>query len=313
MKVLMKKKLIIIGSGPAGLTAAIYAARAGLQPLIIEGNNPGGQLMSTTAVENWPGEKSIMGPQLMHNMREHAQHFGTEFFSEEALNIDIQTRPFTITTKTQTFTTDAIILATGATAKRLNCPGEQEYWSKGVSTCAVCDGAFYKNRPVIIIGGGDTAMEDASFMTNFTNNITIIHILEELTASKAMQERVLNNPNIQILYSSTVSKIIGNTHHVTGIEIVNQKTKETSMLTTDAVFVAIGLNPNSSLVKNKLALSHSGHIVVHENTKTSCDGIFAAGDIADAHYRQAITSAGTGCMAALDAEKYLKKIANSLN
>lgn len=305
----MEKKLIIIGSGPAGLTSAIYAARAGLKPLIIEGKNPGGQLMSTTAVENWPGEKSIMGPKLMMNMREHAQHFGTTFLPEEITEIDVNVRPFRLITHKKTIlTADAIIIATGAIPKRLGCEGEGEYWNKGVTTCAVCDGAFYKNRPIVIVGGGDTAMEDASFMTNFTNSITIIHILEELTASKAMQERVINNPKIKIIYSSAVSKIIGDTHHVTSIEIINQKTKETSIIPTEAVFIAIGLNPNSSMVKNKIALTPSGHIVVTDNTKTSCEGIFAAGDVVDAHYRQAITSAGTGCMAALDAEKYLKKI-----
>lgn len=310
----MKKSLIIIGSGPAGLTAAIYAARAGLQPLVIDGNQPGGQLMGTTFIENWPGEKSIMGPKLMINMREHAEHFGTTFLYEEIDSIETTNHPFTLTTSKKTILkADALIIATGATPKRLGCPGEEEYWGKGVSTCAVCDGAFYKNRPVVIVGGGDTAMEDASFMINFTNNITIIHIQEQLTASKAMQERIINNPNIKIIYSSTVSKIIGDTHHVKSIEITHQTTKAVTTLETDAVFVAIGLNPNSKLVKNRLALTPYGHIVVTDHTKTSCEGIFAAGDVVDAHYRQAITSAGTGCMAALDAEKYLKKISIALH
>lgn len=310
----MKKKLAIIGSGPAGLTAAIYAARAGLEPVVIDGDNPGGQLMGTTAVENWPGEKSIMGPQLMMNMRAHAEHFGAAFMFEEIVDVDIDHRPFTLTTnKKSIIKADALIIATGATPKRLGCEGEQEYWGKGVSTCAVCDGAFYKNRPVVIIGGGDTAMEDASFMTNFTDDITIIHILDHLTASKAMQDRVLNNKKIKIIYESTVVKIVGDTHRVAQIEIMHNTSKKVTVIPTDAVFVAVGLTPNSNIFKNKLALTPYGYIIVTDHTKTSSDGIFAAGDVADAHYRQAITSAGTGCMAALDAEKYLKKIEVALH
>lgn len=303
------EKLIIIGSGPAGLTAAIYAARAGLQPLVIEGKNPGGQLMGTSMVENWPGETSIMGPKLMANMREHAAHFGTRFLSEELVDVDTTHTPFTLTTHKKTeLKARSIIITTGATPRRIGCPGEDEYWGKGVTTCAVCDGAFYKDRPVVIVGGGDTAMEDASFMTNFTQDITIVHILDKLTASQAMQEKVITNPSIKIIYESTVSKIMGNGDHVTTLEIVNKKTGEISTLSTDAVFVAVGLTPNTGIFKNKLALTDYGYLVVNDFTKTSCEGVFTAGDVADPRYRQAITSAGTGCMAALDAEKYLKKM-----
>jgi thioredoxin reductase (NADPH) len=303
------ENLIIIGSGPAGLTAAIYAARAGLKPLVIEGKNPGGQLMGTTHVENWPGETSILGPKLMANMRTHAEHFGTQFLSEEVVDIDVTTKPFTLITHKKTeLKAHAIIIATGATPKRLGCPGEDEYWGKGVTTCAVCDGAFYKDRPVVIIGGGDTAMEDASFMTNFTSDITIVHILDKLTACQAMQEKVVSNPAIKIIYSSTVARITGNGEHVSGLEIINKKTGASTTMATDAVFVAVGLNPNTSILKNKLELTAYGYLAVTDHTKTSCEGVFSAGDVADPRYRQAITSAGSGCMAALDAEKYLKKM-----
>jgi thioredoxin reductase (NADPH) len=298
--------LIIIGSGPAGLTAAVYAARANLKPLVIDGISPGGQLMGTTVVENWPGEKSIMGPQLMMNMREHAHHFGTEFVSGYVEKVDFSQQPFTIwTNKNKELSSRAIIIATGAEPKRLGCPGENEYWGKGVTTCAVCDGAFYKDRPVIIVGGGDTAMEDASFMTKFTNKITIVHILDKLTASHAMQQRVLDNSNITIMYESTVSLIRGANDHVTHAVITNQKTGQQIELATDALFVAIGLNPNTKLFGGQLALSTYGHILVHDRTKTSVEGVFAAGDVHDDRYRQAIVSAGAGCMAALDVERYL--------
>jgi thioredoxin reductase (NADPH) len=309
----MKKKITIIGSGPAGLTAAIYAARSGLEPLIIEGKQPGGQLMGTSLVENWPGEKSIMGPELMVRMREQAVHQGAEFLSEEVVEVDLAKNPFTLTTHKQTtITSDAVIIATGATPKRLNCPGEKEYWGKGVSTCAICDAAFYKNRPVIIIGGGDTAMEEASFMARFTDRITIIHILSQLTATQAMQDRVINNPKISIIYSSSVTEIQGDGTKVTGVAFTDTVTGEKHNLATDGVFIAIGLTPNTTLFKNKLELDRFGYIRLKNHTKTSIEGIFAAGDVADFEYRQAVTSAGTGCMAALDAEKYLKKLEDSL-
>ena len=299
--------LIIIGSGPAGLTAAIYAARANLHPLVIHGKNPGGQLMNTTAVENWPGNKSIMGPELMMHMQDHAAHFGTEFLDESIAQVDFKKQPFElISDKGTHLTADTIIIATGASPKRLGCPGESEYWSKGVSTCAVCDGAFYKDRPVVIVGGGDTAMEEASFMLNFTNKITVVHIMDKFTASAAMQQRVLNNPAISIIYESTVTSIQGDGAHVTGVTITNQKTQETKSLATDAVFVAIGLNPNVGPFKGQLDISKYGFIEVNNETQTSVPGIFVAGDVADYRYRQAITSAGAGCMAALDAERYLK-------
>ncbi len=302
-------KLIIIGSGPAGLTAGIYASRAELKPLIIDGGTPGGQLMSTTAVENWPGNKSIMGPQLMQNMREHAQYFGCEFLSETIIKVDFTKKPFSLfTNKSMELKAESVIIATGATPKKLQCPGTDKYWGRGVTTCAVCDGAFYKNRPVVIVGGGDTAMEDASFMTKFTDQITIVQNLDQLTASKAMQKRVIGNPKIKIIYDSLVEEIKGNGEHVNEILIKNQKTNKIDHLCTDVVFLAIGLTPNTNCFVGQIDLDKVGYIVVKDTTKTSVEGVFVAGDVADYKYRQAITSAGVGCSAALDAERYLNSI-----
>lgn len=302
------EQLVIIGSGPAGLTAGVYAARANLHPLIIEGSSPGGQLMGTTAVENWPGNISIMGPQLMMNMKEHAKHFGTRFENGNVASVDFKQRPFTLKTDHgKEIKAHSVIVATGATPKKLKVPGEDRYWGKGVTTCAVCDGAFFPDKPVIIVGGGDTAMEDASFMAKFTDNITIVHILDKLTASAAMQKRVLDNPKINIIYNSTVTEIFGNDTGVTSATITNQQTNEQTKLETNAVFIAIGYVPNTSIFKNQLDLDDWGYLKVHDNTNTSVAGIFSAGDVADYRYRQAITSAGSGCMAALDAERWLSK------
>lgn len=301
-------KLIIIGSGPAGLTAAIYAARANLKPLIIDGDEPGGQLMFTSYVENWPGEKSILGPELMGKMRDHAKHFGTEFISGKITNVDFSQKPFSLTINgKKELQAHAIIIATGATPKRLNVPGEDKYWGKGVTTCAVCDGAFYPDKRVIVVGGGDTAMEDASFLKKFTNKITIIHILDKFTASHAMQQRVINDPDITIHYNSTVTEFHGDGQHVTGVTMTNQITGEKTELETDAVFIAVGLNPNSSPFKSHINCNKGGFIDVVQHTHTNIEGVFAAGDVHDYRYRQAVTSAAAGCMAALDAERYLSE------
>ncbi|MBA3954174.1 thioredoxin-disulfide reductase [Candidatus Dependentiae bacterium] len=301
-------KLLIIGSGPAGLTAAIYAGRAGLQPIVLEGDSPGGQLMGTTYIENWPGEKSILGPDLMIKMRDQAKHFGAQLISQDVLDVDFNHRPFTVISNKQTYTAHSVIIATGATPKRLKCPGEDTYWGKGVTSCAVCDGAFYKDRKVVIVGGGDTAMENASFMTNFTNDITLVHILPHLTASWPMQERVIKDPRIKIVYQSTVTAINGDGKNVQSVDITNQQTGEKSILSTDGVFIAIGLSPNTHLFKGQISLNDYGYILLDDHTRTSVPGVFAAGDVADARYRQAITSAGSGCAAALDAERYLKEL-----
>lgn len=300
------EQVVIIGSGPAGLTAAIYASRANLHPLVIEGDNPGGQLMKTTAVENWPGTASIMGPQLMMDMKAHAAKFETRFLSEQISAVDFKQHPFTLTThKNKIIKAHSVIIATGASPKKLNIPGEQELWGKGVTTCAVCDGAFFRDKPVVIIGGGDTAMENASFMTKFTDKVTIIHILDKLTASAAMQKRVIGNPKINVIYNSTVTSIQGTENGVTGITITNQQTKEVSTLSTNAVFIAIGYKPNTDLFKEQLELDTWGYLKVTNHTHTSVEGVFSAGDVSDFRYRQAVTSAGSGCMAALDAERWL--------
>lgn len=302
------ENIIIIGSGPAAFTAAIYCARADLNPLIVEGKEPGGQLMGTTFVENWPGEKKILGPDLIKKLREHAQNFNTRFLSEEIVKADLTQHPFQLTThKNKNLSAKAIIIATGATPKRLGCPGEDTYWGKGVTTCAVCDGAFYKDKKVIVVGGGDTAMENASFMTNFTKDITVVHILDKLTASPIMQDRVLNNPAITIRYESSVTQIIGDESRVTSAVIKNQKTGHEESIAADAIFIAVGLNPNTQIFKGQLELTRSGHIFHPKNTETSIPGVFAAGDVADPRYRQAITSAASGCMAALDVERWLKE------
>lgn len=305
--------LIIIGSGPAGLTAAIYAARAALNPVVIEGGKPGGQLISTTYVENWPGETKILGYELMQKMRAHAEATGALFINETVSKLDANTKPFTVTTHTgTTYRAHAIILAMGAEPKRLNCPGEDFYWGKGVSTCAVCDGTFYKNKKVVVVGGGDSAMEAASFLRNYTDQITIVHILDTLTASKAMQARIIHDPMISIVYNATISVIEGTPEKITHVVITNQQTGITHTEETDGVFISIGHKPNTGFLSAPLSVDEWGYLKVHDNTKTSVEGIFAAGDVQDFRYRQAITAAGSGCMAALDAEKYLSTCKQSL-
>ncbi len=300
--------LIIIGSGPAGLTAGIYASRANLKPIIIDGSNPGGQLMNTTAVENWPGEKSIMGPKLMMNIRDHAKHFGTQFIDGNVTKVDFSKKPFTLWTDTnKELKAHSVIVATGATPKRLGCLGEDKYWGKGVTTCAVCDGAFYPNKKVMVIGGGDTAMEDASFLKKFTNDITIVQILDTLTASQAMKKRVLDDPDIKVIYNTTVAEIHGDGQKVTNVTLKNNKTGEAKKMDIDGIFVAIGLKPNTAPFKEALEINDWGYLKVTDHTKTSVEGVFAAGDVFDYRYRQAITSAGSGCMAALDTERYLSE------
>lgn len=303
------ENVVIIGSGPAGLTAGIYAARANLNPLIIDGDTPGGQLMGTTMVENWPGEQEILGPTLMKKMRDHAAHLGCRFLAEKITTISLSKKPFILTTsKDKTLQTRAVIIASGATPKRLGCPGEETYWGKGVTTCTVCDGAFYQDKPVIIVGGGDTAMEDALFMTKFTKKIIIVQKKKHLTASKAMQKKVLSKKSIKIIYESTVTRIEGDDEHVQKATITNLVTKEKITALTNAVFIAVGLTPNTGLFRGQFELTKLGHIICPEHTKTSVDGVFAAGDVADERYRQAITSAGSGCAAALDVERYLQMV-----
>ena len=306
---MQKHKLVIIGSGPAGLTAAVYAARANLSPVVIEGEKPGGQLTTTSYVENWPGEKSILGVTLMMNMKDHAAHFGTQFISQTIQKVDFSKRPFTLwTNKDEEIVAETVIIATGATPKRLGIPGEDSHWGKGVTTCAVCDGAFYRDKKVIVIGGGDTAMEDASFLKRFTKDITVVHILDKFTASHAMQKRILKDDNIKKIYNSTATEFHGNWEKLTDVTISHQKTGEQNKMDMNGAFIAIGLNPNTGPFRDHVECNGWGYITVHDQVKTSVEGVFAAGDVHDYKYRQAITSAGAGCMAALEAERYLESI-----
>lgn len=303
----MKHSLIIIGSGPAGLTAAIYAARANLKPVVLEGSAPGGQLMGTSYVENWPGEKRILGPELMMKMQDQAKSLGTQLISESVTKVDFSKRPFTLWTDRNTeLKTDAVIIATGATPNKLGIPGEKEYWGKGVTTCGVCDAAFYPNKKVIVVGGGDTAMEDASFLKKFTDAITIVQVKPEFTASYSMKERVLNDPSITKIFNSTLTEIRGDGSHVTHATIKNQETGETQEVEADGIFLAIGLKPSTAPFKGHLEMDQWGYLAIEDETKTSVEGIFAAGDVFDFRYKQAITAAGSGCKASLDAERYLK-------
>jgi len=298
--------LVIIGAGPAGLTAAIYAARANLKPILIEGPKPGGQLMGTTAIENWPGNLSVMGPELMINMQNHAKKFNVETVSGSVTSLDVTKRPFQITVDgKQLLQAHSIIFATGATPNMLGCPGEAEFWGKGVSTCAVCDGAFYRDQEVIVVGGGDSSMESASFLHRNGNKVTIVHIGDKLTASHAMQQRILNKPGFTIIYNSTVTEIKGENGKLMGATITHQITKEQHFLKADGLFLAIGLKPNTHVIAGQVDRTPFGHIKIHDQVKTSVPGVFAAGDVSDPKYRQAIVSAGFGCMAALEAERYL--------
>ncbi|NRB21528.1 thioredoxin-disulfide reductase [Candidatus Dependentiae bacterium] len=299
-------KLIIIGSGPASLTAAIYAARANLSPLVVEGKKPGGQLMGTSLVENWPGEKSIMGPELMMNMRGHAKSFGTQFIPGDVIKTDFSQSPFVLwTNRDKELRGEAIIIATGSSPNKLHVPGEDAYWGKGITTCTVCDGALYKDKSVIVVGGGDSGMEGASFLTKFTDKITLIQNFDQLTASHIMQQRVLNNPKIKIIYNSTIKEFKGNDQHVTEAIVTDLKTNEMTTMPTDGVFLAIGLIPNTKPFEGQIELEKNGYVKLIKNTQTSVPGVFAAGDVHDYLYKQAITSAGDGCKASLDAERYL--------
>jgi len=310
-------KLIIIGSGPAGLTAGIYAARSNLKPVIIEGDIPGGQLVSTPDVENWPGVNSVSGIELVTNLRKHAEQFECTFVPGLVKKVSKTGNLFSTMIGTEKeIKARAIIIASGATPKKLSCPGEQEYWGKGVSVCAVCDGAFYQDKEVVVVGGGNTAMEAAAFLTNFTNKITVVHILDKLTAFPPEQERVLNNPDTTIIYNNTVTEILGDGKQVQKVVIEHQKTGEKRTLKTDGLFIGIGFRPNTNFLKGTVDLDKWGYVKLDKEcqdgeTCTSVEGIFAAGDVGDFRYRQAITAAGMGCMAALDAERYLKKVISS--
>lgn len=315
-----KHKVVILGSGPAGLTAAIYASRAQLEPIVIEGPQPGGQLTITTDVENYPGFRSgIMGPILMDEFREQALRFGTEIVNVWIDKVDLTSRPFKLYGKesidsaevTSIIEAETLIVATGASAKWLGVPGEEPtpegLGGNGVSACATCDGFFFRERPIVVVGGGDTAMEEALFLTKFASSVTIVHRRDEFRASKIMQERVLAHEKINVLWNTEVKRINGTAADgVSGIEIYNTVTKETSELPTQGVFVAIGHKPNTDLFNGLLDMDEVGYLKTEGRTmKTNIPGVFACGDAQDAYYRQAISAAGTGCMAAIDAERFL--------
>lgn len=305
-KSMLKRKVIILGSGPAGLTAAIYAARANLKPFVIAGELPGGQLMLTTDVENYPGFPSgIQGPELILQMRKQAERFGAEFLDKNFTSIDVSSRPLKVLVGSESFETQTIILATGADAKWLGLDSETRLRGHGVSSCATCDGAFFRDKKVLVVGGGDAAMEEATFLTKFASHVTVIHRREELRASKIMQERARSNPKIDFIFNAEVVEVLG-TERVTGARINDTKIGEEKTLDADGIFIAIGHAPNTKEVKDLLNIDARGYIVPAERTATSIEGIFVAGDVFDYRYRQAITAAASGCMAAIDVEKYLE-------
>ena len=301
-------KVIIIGSGCAGLTAAIYTARANLKPLVIEGNQTGGQLTITTEVENYPGfPQGIQGPQLMTDMKSQAERFGTEFVIGEAAKADLSVRPFSISVGSAEYKADSLIIATGDSAKFLWLESEKKLMGYGVSACATCDGFFYRDKEVIVAGGGDTAMEEASFLTKFASKVTVVHRRDQLRASKIMQDKVFNNEKIDFIWDSVITDILGEKETgVTGVKIKNVKNDEVTEVKYDGVFVAIGHSPNTALFRGQIEMDDVGYVKTTNGTKTSIEGVFAAGDVADKKYRQAVTAAGSGCMAAMDAERYLE-------
>lgn len=300
------ENVTILGSGPAGLTAAIYAARADLKPLLIHGGQPGGQLTTTTEVENFPGfAKGIMGPELMEQCTKQAERFGTRFIQAQVTKIDLSKRPFKVTLDNGTsFETRTLIAATGATAKYLGLPNEQKLIGRGVSACATCDGFFFRNQDIAVVGGGDTAAEEATFLTKFAKTVYLIHRRDELRASKAMQAKVLSNPKIKPIWDSAVHEIVGDTE-VKSLKVKNLKTNAITDLAVTGMFVAIGHKPNSELFKGYVDMDDAGYVLTTHGTKTKLPGLFACGDLQDHEYRQAVTAAGTGCMAALDAERFL--------
>jgi len=309
-------KVCIVGSGPAGYTAAIYAARANLEPVMFAGGPtehdqarvPGGQLMITTDVENYPGfPEAVTGPELMERFQKQAQRFGTMMFMENVVKVDFTKRPFHVQGESQSLEAKTVILATGATAKYLSVKGEDFYKNRGVSACATCDGAFYKNMDVLVVGGGDTAMEEASYLTKMCKTVTLIHRRDTLRASKIMQKRVLENPKVTPIWNTVVEEVVGDGKQMTGAVVRNLKTNETMQVQAHGLFVAIGHVPNTELAKGAIELQENGYIkTVPGSTRTNIPGVFACGDVQDHYYRQAVTAAGTGCMAAIDAERWLE-------
>jgi len=308
----MPENVVLIGSGPAGHTAAIYTARANLKPVMFEGfavgGIPGGQLMITTEVENYPGfPDGIQGPDLMEAFRKQSVRFETRIFTEDVTAVDLRARPFTVSSAERTVKTHAVIIATGATAKRLSLPGEQRLWNKGMSACAVCDGALpiFRNKALVVVGGGDSAAEESTFLTKFGSKVYLVHRRDQLRASKIMQERVLKHPKIEVIWNTVVADVLGR-DQVTGVRLKDVATNRERELSCGGLFYAIGFTPNTALFTGQLALDKDGYIVTTPgSTQTSVPGVFACGDVQDKRYRQAVTAAGSGCMAALDCERYL--------
>jgi thioredoxin reductase (NADPH) len=302
-------KVLIVGSGPAGYTAGVYASRAMLEPILVQGMEPGGQLTTTTEVENWPGDTEVQGPDLMVRMEAHASAMGCEIIGDMINNLDLSKRPFTATGDSGTiYTADAVILATGARAKWLGLPSEEAFKGFGVSACATCDGFFYRGQEIVVIGGGNTAVEEALFLTNFASKVTLIHRREELRAEKILQDRLMKNDKIEPLWFHQLEEVVGsdNPKGVEAVRVRHVETGEITEIPCKGVFVAIGHSPASELVKDQLETHNGGYVQVEAgSTRTSIPGVFAAGDLTDHTYRQAITSAGMGCMAALDAERFL--------
>jgi thioredoxin reductase (NADPH) len=304
-------KVIIIGSGPAGLTAALYTARANLSPLVFEGVQPGGQLTITTEVENFPGfPEGIMGPELMDLIRQQAQKFGAQSLYQEVTTVDLARHPFRVVSDGTTFLGDTVIISTGASAKLIGIPSESEYMGYGVSACATCDGFFFKNQHVVVVGGGDTAMEEATYLTKFASKVTVVHRRNELRASKVMQERAFSNSKIEFIWDSAVDEVLGTNEggkkSFTGVRLKNIKTGALTDFKCDGLFLAIGHQPNTKLFHGVLEMDNVGYLITKpRSTETNIPGVFAAGDVADPTYRQAVSAAGSGCMAAIDAERFL--------
>ncbi|HEY7057466.1 MAG TPA: thioredoxin-disulfide reductase [Vicinamibacterales bacterium] len=308
------KNVIIIGSGPAGLTAALYSARANLKPLVIEGIEAGGQLMLTTLVENWPGYRDgIMGPDLMAELRTQAERFGAEIIRGHVTSVQLTRHPYVVRTADEEYLCRSVVIATGASARLLGLPSERGLIGHGVSTCATCDGYFFRGKPIAVVGGGDSAMEEAIFLTRFASHVTVVHRRDTLRASKIMQDKAFANPKISFEWNSEIEEILDEGRgEVTGIVLHNMATRQRREIPVEGVFVAIGHTPNTSLFVGQVETDTNGYIVTHSGTRTSAPGVFACGDVQDHVYRQAITAAGSGCMAAIDAEKYLEGLPQHL-